>query len=218
MRTVNKKQHEEHRLQILSAARKLFAAHGVMETSMARIAKGCRVTKATLYHYFKGKNAILTALFDHSLEAHELFVQAVKREGTLRETLLRIAEEYLRMLERPEALEMMKIFQSEGMKNVAACQQYNERIRDRMDVYMRLGVERGILPDVDRTFLKSVVFTFFGSLEHYFIHARILKCDFVGGGEKAYAAFLAEHFAQALEMTGPQGVLTAATTSKEKRT
>ncbi len=174
---------------------------------MSEIAQACQVTKATLYHYFKGKDAIRVAIFEHSLDAHERFVRSVRKEGSLRETLLKIASEYLRMLNHPETLEMMKIFQSEGMKNIVLCQQYNKRIQERMDGYLKIGIERGILPDADRTLLKSMVFTFFGSLEHYFIHERILKCDFVGGGEGAYASFLADAFAYALEMIEKKGEL-----------
>jgi AcrR family transcriptional regulator len=202
MRKVIPKKHEEHRNRILAAARKLFASRGVKETSMSEVAKACRVTKAALYHYFKGKGEILNALFDQTFAEQDRFVQSIKREGTLESTILSIARGHLKMISSPQVLEMMKIFQSEGMKNLTACQRHNERIKESMDSYLRIGIERGILPDVDRTLLKNVVFTFFGALEHYFIHSQILKCDFVGGGVDAYAKFLASTFGHALEMIG----------------
>lgn len=199
MRTVDPIQHEANRNRILTAARHLFAAQGVKETSMAQVAKACRVTKATLYHYFKGKDDILTGIFQRSLANQERFADTVKLEGTLEETLVTIARNYRLLISGEEALEIMKIFQTEGMKSSMVCRHYNEQIRDRYDRYIRIGMERGILPNVESGLLKNVVFTFFGSLEHQFLHAHILKTDFTTGGDEGYIRFLSRMFAKALE-------------------
>jgi AcrR family transcriptional regulator len=200
MRKVDPIQHEEHRNRILMAARKLFAAQGVKETSMAQVAKACRVTKATLYHYFKGKDAVLEGIFDGSLADHDRFADTLKLEGSREETLYTLARTYMEMMGSRETMEMMKIFQTEGMKSSMACRLYNNRIKARMGRYLKMGIERGLLPDVDRNLLHNVVFTFFGSLEHQFIHTHVLKCDFAAGGDEGYMRFLARMFSNAMEM------------------
>ena len=53
---------QERMLQIFSEACRLFAQHGFDGTSMRDIAKACGISKATLYHYFPDKNAILRPL------------------------------------------------------------------------------------------------------------------------------------------------------------
>lgn len=169
---------------------------------MAQVAKACRVTKATLYHYFEGKADILAGIFERSIEDHDRFADAVKVEGSKEETLYALAKSYLGMLGSRETMELMKIFQSEGMKSSEACRLYNDRVKARMGWYLKIGIERGLLPNVDRDLLHNVVFTFFGSLEHHFIHSHVLKCDFAAGGDEGYLRFLSRMFAHALETIG----------------
>ena len=53
---------QERRLQILSEACRLFAARGFDGVSIRDIAAECGISKATLYHYFPDKDAILRPL------------------------------------------------------------------------------------------------------------------------------------------------------------
>jgi len=53
---------QERMLQILSEACRLFATRGFEGTSMRDIAAECGVSKATLYHYFPDKDAIVRPL------------------------------------------------------------------------------------------------------------------------------------------------------------
>jgi AcrR family transcriptional regulator len=48
--------------QILNAAAAIFSAHGIDGASMAQIAVAAEVSKATIYHYFAGKDALVEAL------------------------------------------------------------------------------------------------------------------------------------------------------------
>jgi AcrR family transcriptional regulator len=202
MRTVNPIQHEANRNRILTAARRLFASQGVKETSMSQVAKVCRVTKATLYHYYEGKEDILNGIFARSLSLQERFADGVRPEGSLEDTLAVVARNYLDLIGQEESLEIMKIFHSEGVKSSTVCRHYNNQIQERYERYIRLGIERNILPDVDFGILRNVVFTFFGSLEHHYLHAHVLKTEFVKGGDEAYVRFLAKMFAKALEVIG----------------
>jgi len=199
MRTLDPIKHAENRNRIVIAARKLFAAQGVAETSMAQIAKACRVTKATLYHYFKGKENILESIFNLSLEEHDRFVESIRVEGGLEKTLEEVGRRYMEILDQPSMLEMMRIFQNEGMKSSVITRHYVTRNGKRMENYLRMGVEKGVLPDTDPAILRNVVFTFFGALEHHFVHAHVLKCEFSSGGDEGYIRFLAKMFSRTLE-------------------
>lgn len=46
----------EKRIQIIKAADKRFAKHGLNKTTLDEIARDLRIGKATLYHYFKSKD------------------------------------------------------------------------------------------------------------------------------------------------------------------
>ncbi|MCC1492608.1 TetR/AcrR family transcriptional regulator [Cognatishimia sp. F0-27] len=61
--------HDAKRGRILKAAAHSFAAHGLAGTSMARIAAECRLSKATLYHYYDSKDALLFDILDGYLSA-----------------------------------------------------------------------------------------------------------------------------------------------------
>lgn len=166
---------------------------------MAQVAKACRVTKATLYHYYKGKEDILNGIFERFLARQERFVDSVKLEGTLEETLAVIARNYLDLIGQEESLEIFKIFHSEGVKSSMVCRHYNDQIQNQYDGYIRLGIDRHLLPDVDADLLRNVVFTFFGSLEHHYLHSHVLKTEFVKGGDEGYVRFLVRLFAKTIE-------------------
>jgi len=51
--------YDDKRKALLEAAARLFAAHGFDRTSIAEIAGKARVFKASLYHYYPSKSALL---------------------------------------------------------------------------------------------------------------------------------------------------------------
>jgi len=54
----------QRRSEILQAARNLYERYGYKKTTMDDIAKAARITKPTIYSYFKGKKDILVALVE----------------------------------------------------------------------------------------------------------------------------------------------------------
>ena len=59
---------KERKIQILKAAVKRFAKHGLNKTTLDEIARDLRIGKATIYHYFNSKE--------------ELFYETIKWEAT----------------------------------------------------------------------------------------------------------------------------------------
>lgn len=61
----------ETRATILQTARRLFVRQGFTATSIRQLAEEVGIGKATIYHHFKGKQAIALALLDRELGVGE---------------------------------------------------------------------------------------------------------------------------------------------------
>ena len=72
--------YEAHRDKILAAAAQLFAVKGYTAASMADIAKDSGVSKASLYHYFGDKQAILEEIALSHVHWLEALVASVDTE------------------------------------------------------------------------------------------------------------------------------------------
>ena len=55
---------------ILSTARRLFVKQGYTATSMRQVAESAGIGKATIYHHFPDKRAIVMALLQAQHHAH----------------------------------------------------------------------------------------------------------------------------------------------------
>lgn len=79
---------DEKRAEILAAAIKTFAKHGMRGTNLARVAKAAGMGKSSLYHYFATREELFLALADEILR-HEaqLFQSFAAQDGTPRERL-----------------------------------------------------------------------------------------------------------------------------------
>ena len=83
--------YEDQREAILASAARLFATQGYSATSMNQVAEACGLSKATLYHYYRDKYALLFSIADTHVER----LQRIAREdGELRTLISRLVEEY----------------------------------------------------------------------------------------------------------------------------
>src|SRR5689334_11776774 len=109
MRTVDPKKNLAQRRRFLDQARRLFASKGFTETSMAEVAKACKVTKPALYHYFKNKEAMLSGLFEETWSETERQIAALPKAKNLQELLIITGRLYLGHWEEAKNLELCKI-------------------------------------------------------------------------------------------------------------
>jgi AcrR family transcriptional regulator len=91
--------YDEQREAILARAGELFARHGYHATSMNQVAEACGLSKATLYHYYRDKDALLVHIADGHVSrlrtlVDEVLALRLKPEAQLRELVRRIVEEY----------------------------------------------------------------------------------------------------------------------------
>jgi len=61
------KDHDKKRAHILKGAAKVFATEGFDRASMRQLAQECDVSKATIYHYYDSKGALLFDILDSYL-------------------------------------------------------------------------------------------------------------------------------------------------------
>jgi AcrR family transcriptional regulator len=76
--------------EILDAAGALFAQRGVAAVGMAEVAEAAGCSRATLYRYFDGRDALRTA-FVHR-ETARVAAEVARRIGGIRQTHLRVVE------------------------------------------------------------------------------------------------------------------------------
>lgn len=91
--------YEDQRDMILAQAAQLFARRGYSATSMNQVAEACGLSKATLYHYYKDKYALLLSIADDHVSRLATLIDdeaasALEGEARLRHLICRIVEEY----------------------------------------------------------------------------------------------------------------------------
>jgi AcrR family transcriptional regulator len=90
---------EETREKLLKSALRLFARHGYATTSVRMLADDAGISQGLLYNYFTGKEALLRAIFERSMqEVGESFARTADAPNALEglETLVRSAMELVR--------------------------------------------------------------------------------------------------------------------------
>ncbi|MBB5514189.1 AcrR family transcriptional regulator [Rubricella aquisinus] len=75
------KDHDAKRHRLLREAARLFAEQGVDGASMSQLAQACGVSKAAIYHYYPGKDALLFDVLDSYLHGLRDQVVAVPLDG-----------------------------------------------------------------------------------------------------------------------------------------
>lgn len=107
---------QRKRTQVMDAAARLFMAQGYGATSMDAIAREAGVSKATLYAYFEGKDALFAAIVGEACARHADGRPCcpAETESDLAGTLARLGEGYLSFLFRDEVVAIQRVVLAEG--------------------------------------------------------------------------------------------------------
>ena len=90
------KDYDQKRQSILTIAAEVFAREGIARASMNKVAQSCGISKANIYHYYDGKDALLFDILDTYLSALSERVGAVNLAGKPNDEQLRaLVHEYL---------------------------------------------------------------------------------------------------------------------------
>ena len=150
---------ERTRHRILDAAGQCFAASGYAKTTVEEIALQAAVSKALVYHHFRGKEQILEAVLERTLADWDEATQTANwPEG--KSVLQGLAEMHRGTLQYARDNPLLRaLFQNDplvllDMRGSAAVRRSLERFRAQLVEAIRVGVDSGELRedlDVERT-------------------------------------------------------------------
>ena len=164
---------DERKKQILDAATTVFAKKGFADARMEDIANEARLSKATLYLYFKSKDDIIAAILDHFYNRGMQDLQMLQGyEGSITDLLLLLtrffgaeAEEMMRML--PIAFEFYALAaRREDVRQFL--KGYFQGYRAGLAALVQMGIERGEFRAVDpeeTAIILSAIYEGLGVLE-----------------------------------------------------
>ncbi|MGR3635046.1 MAG: TetR/AcrR family transcriptional regulator [Shimia sp.] len=164
------KDHDQKRSHILDTAAKKFATEGYDRVSMTKLAAACGVSKATIYHYYTSKEAILFDALDTYLHDLRDRVCALDVESEApEEALYHVVREILMAYEGSDEIHRV---QSTNLSNLSGDQQAILRVYQRDLVeFLSKVVERnaqGVFAG-DKEKLRGITMSIFGMLNTYYM-------------------------------------------------
>jgi AcrR family transcriptional regulator len=134
---------------ILKTALSLFCDKGYYATSIEAIAKQAQISKGLLYHYFKSKAEVLSALVDLRIDEVLLVMNAAKAKPIPADGIRHIVEGALADVQRqPDVFRFyLNLFSQPNLDPIAA--QSSQKLKDEQarqfevqtQMFERLGVE-----------------------------------------------------------------------------
>ncbi|GAB3359553.1 TetR/AcrR family transcriptional regulator [Lysobacter tyrosinilyticus] len=147
---------DRKRAAILDAAVAEFRQSGYEATSMDRIAASAGVSKRTVYNHFPSKEAlfaqILQQLWDRSVDGLDL---AYRGDRPLREQLLELVKQKLRLLHDPNFTDLARVAIAAGIHSPERAQEMVARMGDReegLTTWIRAAASDGRLKTKDPLF------------------------------------------------------------------
>ena len=147
---------DRKRAAILDAAVAEFRQSGYEATSMDRIAASAGVSKRTVYNHFPSKEAlfaqILQQLWDRSIDGLDL---AYRADRPLREQLLELVKQKLRLLHDPNFTDLARVAIAAGIHSPERAQEMVARMGDReegLTVWIRAAAADARLKTKDPLF------------------------------------------------------------------
>lgn len=164
------KDHGQKRISILQSAARLFAQEGFARASMSQVAQECGISKANIYHYYDGKDALLFDILDTYLSALRDRLCTLPLDGmTASEQLHAVVSETLLAY---DGMDNEHKIQTEGIALLPAHEQEVLRGYQRDIVDLMGGILRNIAPDVfdnDRAKLRATTMSVFGMLNWFYM-------------------------------------------------
>jgi AcrR family transcriptional regulator len=159
--------YDDQREMILERAAALFARRGYPGTSMNQVAEACGLSKATLYHYYKDKYALLVSIADSHVSrlqgiVQEALAENLGPEGQMRVLIRRLVDEYAHAQNAHRVLtEDVKFLEEEDRKRVL------DKEREVVDGFAK--VVAALRPDLKQAAMsKPLTMLLFGMINWMF--------------------------------------------------
>jgi AcrR family transcriptional regulator len=211
MRTVNPVRYAAQEGKILDAAQRFFAEKGYKETCMKDVADECGLTKASLYHYFSGKDSILLEILNRRLKGFNLDASQAWEARDLQEALVITANEYFDLVRQSNTHEFMAILLSEGTRRKEIGELIQRINRQLQDHFLEGVVGQGLIRPEDEESFRVPLYVYFGSLFQYVLDMSFFGRPMVkisqGKFVRYVAALTVENWKRALTQTNDPVVL-----------
>jgi AcrR family transcriptional regulator len=151
------------RERILQAAGRLFLRQGYTATSVSRISKEARIGKATVYHHFKDKHAIIQALLDRTISRIQNAISTADGDTDPRRRIEATAKASLGFLK--ESMDLFQVIRREVPESrgrlqsefAAFIRSYTASLTDAIREGIRQGIFRQVNPsDAARALLAML--------------------------------------------------------------
>jgi len=176
MRKVDPVVHGRQRERIMKCALSLFSARGYDAASLDEVARKCRMQKASLYHYFASKEALLRELIGWHMKRVHANVMKLLLGNSLERNLFEIGMDFVRGSSRRENREFLRLLIRD-----AGTHGYISNVFDTMDRTVMENVMKGMhavfVGRGKSTSLKEqarIMHQYLGSLFRYVVESRLL--------------------------------------------
>lgn len=190
MRILDPEAHARVRVRILDAARRQFAAKGYHAASMNEVARSAGLAKAALYHYFRGKRAMLEALHEGLFSGAEAMLASAPRLGSLAEALDYLGRTYLAHFKQPGPAEVMRIALNVSSEDPDLLRLSTGLVQPRMEALMDAFLKPHFPKASSRGRAWKHLLPFFGALFYYQFVLRSTCSSSQLPGEDEYLAHL----------------------------
>jgi len=161
---------EKKKSLILKVAQELFAKFGFFKTTVDEIAKAARMGKASLYHYFKGKEEIYKNVIEKESQIlHEKIQEAISREDNPYKKLKAFVLTRMKCLN-----ELSNIYNALKNNNLLKHYHFIEKIREKdfhreietVKSILREGIQKNIFAIKDIELTSFAIVSAFKGLEY----------------------------------------------------
>ncbi len=163
------KDHDAKRTAILHAAARLFANEGYGRASMAQVAAACNISKANIYHYYSGKEALLFDILETHLKGlRDHLCNFHFADPTSTHCLKEFMTEVLLQYQGADAEHdvMQDAMKALPLEHQALLRAYQRDITGELETILRRILPNDIGQDAEK--MKTIVMSIFGMLNwHY---------------------------------------------------
>lgn len=169
--------HDSARTEIRQAARRVFAERGIAGTGLTHVAREAGMGRASLYHYYPDKNALVAAVAEEMLaQEAELFMRAALDDGSPLDRIVEVAATVTELFEQwgADGKVLLQLWASDldRFKPILAA------IRDDLIVLIKEGrAADEIADDVDPGAAAALIVGMIdGLLLQYFLEPDAFRC------------------------------------------
>ena len=132
------------KVRIIEAATRVFAKNGFNGTLMAQVAHAAEIGKGTIYEYFRSKEALFFAVFEHLMTETGSHMQSIaaSKEGSIAQRLRALSDALISMwLPRLDLYSLVMEFWS-ATATLPSRQQFKQAFQDGYDAFRTLVADQ----------------------------------------------------------------------------